>query len=108
MLLPSPKKYSQSFRSHQLTSYASKTIRSILEKMVKAKYISPEDLAFEKVRKLSFELHEAQPETSGTDEDSDEPDQDSPSDQNEIPVENPVRNKSDSIWVVFTCSGTGE
>lgn len=43
MLLPSPKKYSQSFRDKQLSPYARKTVRSILQKMIQAGYIAEED-----------------------------------------------------------------
>lgn len=40
MLLPSPKKYSQSFRKKELSSYAKKTVQKILRKMYQARYIS--------------------------------------------------------------------
>ena len=56
MLLPSPKRYSQSFRSKQLTRYAMKTIDNILQKMVQAGYLSAEELAAERTRPLAFEL----------------------------------------------------
>ncbi|PIP96511.1 MAG: hypothetical protein COW00_10210 [Bdellovibrio sp. CG12_big_fil_rev_8_21_14_0_65_39_13] len=52
MLLPNPKKYSQSFRERKLTEYAQTTIDEILEKMVQAKYLKQEDL--EKARKALF------------------------------------------------------
>jgi monofunctional biosynthetic peptidoglycan transglycosylase len=55
MLLPSPKRYSQSFRQKRLTDFAKKTVDAILSKMVKAHYLSEEDRAFEAVRPLSFE-----------------------------------------------------
>ncbi len=43
MLLPSPKRYSQSFRARRLTDYARRTVDSILGKMVQANYISEEE-----------------------------------------------------------------
>jgi len=43
MLLPSPKRYSQSFYSRRLTDYARSTINSILSKMEQARYLSEED-----------------------------------------------------------------
>jgi monofunctional glycosyltransferase len=43
MLLPSPKKYSQSFRAKRLTMYASQTIQSILYKMSQARYITEQE-----------------------------------------------------------------
>jgi monofunctional biosynthetic peptidoglycan transglycosylase len=55
MLLPSPKRYSQSFRAHKLTEYARSTIDSILGKMVRARYLTDEESALEKVASLSFE-----------------------------------------------------
>lgn len=55
MLLPSPKRYSQSFRSKALTSYASRTVRQILDKMVQARYITPEQRDAEVNTPLSFE-----------------------------------------------------
>lgn len=43
MLLPSPKRYSQSFKKRVLTSYASRTIQTILLKMNQGGYIGPEE-----------------------------------------------------------------
>ncbi|MDH4467523.1 MAG: transglycosylase domain-containing protein [Bacteriovoracaceae bacterium] len=43
MLLPNPKKYSVSFRNHQLTKYASSTMGNILKKLVLAKIISDDE-----------------------------------------------------------------
>jgi monofunctional glycosyltransferase len=43
MLLPSPIKYSISYRKRELTSYARRTIRSIMGKMVQAKYLTLEE-----------------------------------------------------------------
>jgi len=62
MLLPSPKRYSQSFRDGRLTPYASKTIRSILMKMAQAQYITEEERDAELAKPLSFEK-EGTPET---------------------------------------------
>lgn len=55
MLLPSPIRYGQSYRAKELTSYARKTIASILRKMERAKYLTEEELAVELERSLSFE-----------------------------------------------------
>ncbi len=44
MLLPSPKRYNQSFKSRQMSEYANKTVKSILTKMESAKYITEEQL----------------------------------------------------------------
>ena len=56
MLLPSPIRYGQSFRSHQLTQYARETIDDILGKMEQAHYLTAEERAAEARRPLSFEL----------------------------------------------------
>ncbi|MFN8370665.1 MAG: biosynthetic peptidoglycan transglycosylase [Bacteriovoracaceae bacterium] len=42
MLLPNPKKYSNSYRNRHLTRYASRTINSILNRMRRAHFISEE------------------------------------------------------------------
>jgi monofunctional biosynthetic peptidoglycan transglycosylase len=55
MLLPSPKRYSSSFRSHQLTKYAHGTVRAILRKMVQAHYLSEDQYAVQLAHRLSFE-----------------------------------------------------
>ncbi|EQC50416.1 monofunctional biosynthetic peptidoglycan transglycosylase [Bacteriovorax sp. DB6_IX] len=55
MLLPNPKRYSQSFRERKLTEYAEETINKILDKMAVAKYISKEEALFLKSQPLSFE-----------------------------------------------------
>lgn len=69
MLLPSPIRYSQSFRAKKLTRYASKTVRSILGKMVQAGYLTSEERMEELETPLSFEKGEA--ETSpGADEEA--------------------------------------
>jgi monofunctional biosynthetic peptidoglycan transglycosylase len=59
MLLPSPKKYSVSFRQGELTRYARGTINSILRKMVMAQYISAEELDAQLEQRLSFETIES-------------------------------------------------
>jgi monofunctional biosynthetic peptidoglycan transglycosylase len=57
MLLPSPKKYAISYRHGELTPYARKIIRSILNKMVMAHYLTPEQRDAEWATPLSFEKH---------------------------------------------------
>jgi monofunctional biosynthetic peptidoglycan transglycosylase len=59
MLLPSPKRYSVSFRQKQLTQYARKTIYTILGKMVQARYITEEEKIAERAQPLSFETSTA-------------------------------------------------
>jgi monofunctional biosynthetic peptidoglycan transglycosylase len=56
MLLPSPKRYSQSFRKHALTDYARRTVNSILEKMVQARFLEAERMQAERGTPLSFEI----------------------------------------------------
>jgi monofunctional biosynthetic peptidoglycan transglycosylase len=55
MLLPSPKRYSQSFRVRKLTAYARETVESILGKMTQARYLTEEERAAEMSAALSFE-----------------------------------------------------
>jgi monofunctional biosynthetic peptidoglycan transglycosylase len=55
MLLPSPKRYSQSFRAKRLTSYARETIDSILVKMIQAHYLTEEQCAVAMAESFSFE-----------------------------------------------------
>ncbi len=55
MLLPSPKRYGQSFRAKKLTNYAKATIESILTKMVKAHFLSEEEMTRQVSVPLSFE-----------------------------------------------------
>lgn len=55
MLLPSPVRYGQSFRSKKLTAYARRTVRSILNKMAQAHWISPEERDQQIALPLSFE-----------------------------------------------------
>lgn len=56
MLLPSPIRYSQSFRSKKLTAYARHTVESILTKMAQAHFILPEERDREIELPLSFEM----------------------------------------------------
>ncbi len=56
MLLPSPHRYSSSFREGELTPYARKTIRSILRKLFRAGYLTEEAWKREQDRPLGFEL----------------------------------------------------
>jgi monofunctional biosynthetic peptidoglycan transglycosylase len=62
MLLPSPKRYGESFREKKMTEFANKTVDSILKKMVRAKYLKADQL--EKAKGESF-LWEANPRSSG-------------------------------------------
>lgn len=55
MLLPSPKRYSQSFREKRLTEYAQDTVDTILEKMTTARYLTLTQENVELSRPLSFE-----------------------------------------------------
>ena len=55
MLLPSPKKYAISYRHGELSPYARKIMRSILNKMVMARFITPEERDLEWQTPLSFE-----------------------------------------------------
>jgi len=56
MLLPSPKKYSQSFRSGKLSDFARRQVRSILGKMVQAGFLDPAALEAEAAAPLPFEF----------------------------------------------------
>ena len=55
MLLPSPIRYSQSFRNKELTEFASERIADILMKLKQAKIISEEERVGYSYDKLSFE-----------------------------------------------------
>lgn len=55
MLLPSPKRYAVSFKKHQLTPYARKTIHLILNKMVMANYLTEAEKSAEWLRPFPFE-----------------------------------------------------
>ena len=56
MLLPNPKLYSSSFRNQQLTPYAEQTIQRILDKMVQARFLTPEEREMESEILLPFEV----------------------------------------------------
>lgn len=62
MLLPSPKKYSVSFRRQELTPYASSTVRSILSKLMATGRISQEQYQAYNQTPLSFEKTYAPPQ----------------------------------------------
>ncbi len=55
MLLPSPKRYSQSFRRRQLTGYAQKTMNSILFKMLQGGYIGAAEYEASTSSRMSWE-----------------------------------------------------
>jgi monofunctional biosynthetic peptidoglycan transglycosylase len=55
MLLPSPIRYSQSFRAKRLTSYAEDTVEAILTKMSQARYITEDERIEAANQVLSFE-----------------------------------------------------
>ncbi len=55
MLLPSPRKYAQSFKQQKMTPFAKKTVNSILEKMVRAKYLRENQLSEMKNKNFSWE-----------------------------------------------------
>ncbi|OIQ19079.1 MAG: hypothetical protein BM556_07275 [Bacteriovorax sp. MedPE-SWde] len=55
MLLPSPVRYSQSFREKKLTDYAENTVNTILDKLAVAKYITKNEAVKLKNIRLSFE-----------------------------------------------------
>jgi monofunctional biosynthetic peptidoglycan transglycosylase len=58
MLLPSPVRYSQSFRQKKLTGYARSTVSRILEKMSRAGYLTPEEADEARRERMPFELSE--------------------------------------------------
>lgn len=55
MLLPSPKKYSVSFRKQEMTPYATATVRDILRKLLATKRISFDEYSASLTTPLSFE-----------------------------------------------------
>lgn len=55
MLLPNPNKYSESFRKKELSPYASEVVNKILEKLVLAKKLSPEQSEQEQNRRFIWE-----------------------------------------------------
>jgi monofunctional biosynthetic peptidoglycan transglycosylase len=65
MLLPSPKRYAQSFKKKQLTAFASRIIQSILFKMLQGGYIGIEEYYASLDGRFSWEKHvEPTPEPS--------------------------------------------
>jgi monofunctional biosynthetic peptidoglycan transglycosylase len=55
MLLPSPQRYSVSYRRKQLTGFANQTVERILAKMVQAGFINKEAAQHESCSPLNFE-----------------------------------------------------
>lgn len=83
MLLPSPKKYSVSYRSKKLTPFANRMVRSILGKMAKARYITEEDRSIALSTPMSWEKDAVlDSPNSGTSES-----EDSGPDEEELPRE---------------------
>lgn len=74
MLLPSPKRYSQSFRAKKLTEYARETVESILGKMTQAHYLTEEQRVAEAGTLLSFERSGEDESVSLPEESEDSPD----------------------------------
>ncbi len=56
MLLPSPRRYSQSFREKRLSPYARRTVESILSKMVRASMLSEELREAALAERMVFEM----------------------------------------------------
>lgn len=74
MLLPSPKKYSVSFRKRALTPYAAMIVKSILGKLMATHRLSQEEYQAALATPLSFEAHQiAMPAAEPDDESEDEP-----------------------------------
>lgn len=71
MLLPSPKKYSISFRKKELTRYARKTVRSILSKLVAANVLTSEQKEVEWSTPFVFESNQTAPVVQNSTVDSD-------------------------------------
>ncbi len=78
MLLPSPKRYSQSFRDGALTKYASKTVNSILEKMAQAHYITEEERDAAIRSRMAFEIKSSSPDVTDGNPTPEEGDPESP------------------------------
>jgi len=89
MLLPSPKKYSVSFRQGQLTRYARRTIHSVLLKMWKGGFISEADYQFARETRMSFEREastltdDASDEEGSSEEGTENLEEDSPDEKSE-------------------------
>ncbi|MGE4106558.1 MAG: biosynthetic peptidoglycan transglycosylase [Bacteriovoracia bacterium] len=67
VLLPSPKRYSQSFRKAQLTPFIQHSIKRVLERMAQAHYLDPAEIEGINAQTLSFE--KAPPGTAAPTED---------------------------------------
>jgi monofunctional biosynthetic peptidoglycan transglycosylase len=65
MLLPSPKRYGESFRKGEMTDFAQKTVDDILEKMVVAKYIKKDQLERIKGQRFGWESSDASGGSAG-------------------------------------------
>ena len=88
MLLPSPKRYSQSFRQKQLTAYANQTIQNILKKMTATEALSEEERQILVSRPLSFEVKPPVSDSEKEEEPQDTPTLDSDDGaNNEVPDE---------------------
>jgi len=59
MLLPSPKKYSISFRKKKLTDFSLSVMKSIMDKMVMAKFLTEEERDAAWAQPLSFESYQS-------------------------------------------------
>lgn len=64
MLLPSPKRYSKSFKKKELTAFAQRSIHSILFKMLQGGYIGVEEYYENINRRFSWEKYEEAEVTS--------------------------------------------
>ncbi len=73
MLLPSPVRYSQSFRQKKLTPYARSTVSRILEKMWRAGYLTPEEAQLANSERMSFEQEQREEASSSESEAPAEP-----------------------------------
>ncbi len=80
MLLPSPKKYSISFRRKELTRYARKTVNSILNKLVSANVLTPEQKQMEWSTPYSFEVSQVTVMPDPSSDDVNDEEDDLPSD----------------------------
>ena len=96
MLLPSPKRYSISYTRGELTGYARGTMRSILNKMVMARYLTPEERDQEWATPLSFEkkVDVSIPPESGPDEEGAEDEEDGARESETQPANSPEPSQS--------------
>lgn len=69
MLLPSPKRYAQSFRKKELTQFASRIIHSILFKMLQGGYIGIEEYYQSLDQRFAWENYAAPTPTAATETD---------------------------------------